>query len=88
MPADKPNRKLAARKRRLTETIEILSQLEFGPKQRNEIAAYTIAGALPDILQASSVAVISPLAGETAGVTCCGNDRGKIVMERQSFAVA
>jgi type II restriction enzyme len=39
MPADKPNRKLAARKRRLAETIEILTQLEFAPKQRNEIAA-------------------------------------------------
>ncbi len=42
MPADKPNRKTAARKRRLAETIEALAALEFGPKQRNETAAYTL----------------------------------------------
>ena len=42
MPADKPNRKTAARKRRLAETIEALTDLEFGPKQRNETAAYTL----------------------------------------------
>ncbi len=42
MPADKPNRKTAARKRRLAEAIEALIALQFGPKQRNETAAYTL----------------------------------------------
>jgi len=42
MPADKPNRKAAARKRRLAEAIEALTALQFGPKQRNETAAYTL----------------------------------------------
>ncbi len=39
MPAAKPTRKVIAIKRRVTETIAILTELEFGPKQRNEIAA-------------------------------------------------
>jgi len=42
MPADKPNRKTAARKRRLAEAIAALTALQFGPKQRNETAAYTL----------------------------------------------
>src|ERR1700679_4284199 len=42
MSADKPNRKAAARRRRLAETIEALTSLQFGPKQRNETAAYTL----------------------------------------------
>jgi hypothetical protein len=42
MPATKPKRKVAARKRRLAETIAALTALHFGPKQRNETAAYTL----------------------------------------------
>ncbi len=42
MPPDKPNRKTVARKRRLAESIHALTDLEFGPKQRNETAAYTL----------------------------------------------
>ena len=42
MPPDKPNRKTVARKRRLAESIQALTDLEFGPKQRNETAAYTL----------------------------------------------
>ncbi len=42
MPADKPSRKTTARKRRLAEAIEALTALQFGPKQRNETAAYTL----------------------------------------------
>ena len=52
MPADKPNRKTAARKRRLAEAIGALIALEFGPKQRNETAAYTLLALLdlqPDV---------------------------------------
>jgi hypothetical protein len=42
MPADKSNRRAATRKKRLAETIEALTDLQFGPKQRNETAAYTL----------------------------------------------
>lgn len=42
MPADKPNRRTAARKQRIAEAIEALTALQFGPKQRNETAAYTL----------------------------------------------
>ena len=42
MPADKFNRKAVAKKRRLTETIDALTALQFGPRQRNETAAYTL----------------------------------------------
>lgn len=42
MPDNKPISKAAARKRRLTETINALTALQFGPKQRNEISAYTL----------------------------------------------
>jgi hypothetical protein len=65
MPADKPNRKGPARKRRLAETIEVLNALQFGPKQRNETAAYTLLALLnlqPDVPWAEAQA---PLCGIT-----------------------
>lgn len=65
MPADKPNRKTAARKRRLAEAVEVLTDLQFGPKQRNETAAYTLLALLdlqPDSPWANSQA---PLRGIT-----------------------
>jgi BsuBI/PstI restriction endonuclease domain/BsuBI/PstI restriction endonuclease HTH domain len=65
MPANKPNRKAAARKRRLGETIEALTSLQFGPKQRNETAAYTLLALLdlqPDVPWAEAQA---PLCGIT-----------------------
>ena len=65
MPAAKPNRKISARKRRLAETIEVLTELEFGPKQRNEIAAYTLLALLdlqPEAIWADAQA---PLRGIT-----------------------
>ena len=65
MPADKPNRITAARKRRLAETIEALTALQFGPKQRNETAAYTLLALLdlqPDVSWADAQA---PLRGIT-----------------------
>ena len=40
MPAAKPSRKAAAK--RLAESVEALTALQFGPKQRNETAAYTL----------------------------------------------
>ena len=42
MPSNKTGRKSAARKRRLAEAIEALTALQFGPKQRNETAAYSL----------------------------------------------
>lgn len=46
MSASKSSRKEVARRRRRDEAIEILTALEFGPKQRNESAAYTLLAAL------------------------------------------
>ena len=65
MPAAKPNRKAAVRKRRLAETIAALTALQFGPKQRNETAAYTLLALLdlqPDAAWADAQA---PLRGIT-----------------------
>lgn len=63
MILDKPKSKKAARKERLTETIEVLTALQFGPKQRNETAAYTLLALLdlqPDTTWANAQA---PLRG-------------------------
>lgn len=65
MPADKPNRKLAVKKQRLMETIAALTALQFGAKQRNETAAYTLLALLdlrPDVPWAAAQA---PLRGIT-----------------------
>lgn len=42
MASNKPDRSINAPTPRLTEAIEALTALQFGPKQRNEIAAYTL----------------------------------------------
>jgi hypothetical protein len=65
MPAGKPNRKAVIRKRRLAEAVEALTALQFGPKQRNETAAYTLLAMLdlkPDAPWAEAQA---PLRGIT-----------------------
>jgi BsuBI/PstI restriction endonuclease domain/BsuBI/PstI restriction endonuclease HTH domain len=65
MAAAEPNRKATVRKRRLAEAIEILTDLQFGPRQRNETAAYTLLALLdlkPDAAWADSQA---PLCGVT-----------------------
>jgi hypothetical protein len=65
MPANKPARIDESRKRKLTEAIELLSALHFGPKQRNETAAYTLLALLdlrPEIHWAEAQA---PLCGVT-----------------------
>ena len=52
MPTNKPNRLGESRKQRLTETGKILTALQFGPRQRNETAAYTLLALLdlrPDV---------------------------------------
>jgi len=65
MPADKPKSKAAIRKRRLAEAVETLTALQFGPKQRNETAAYTLLALLdlkPDVAWSYAQA---PLCGIT-----------------------
>lgn len=42
MAADKPVRASTLRKHRLQESMDVLTALQFGPKQRNETAAYTL----------------------------------------------
>jgi hypothetical protein len=52
MPSNNPTRLDESRKRRLTETVEILTALQFGSRQRNETAAYTLLALLdlrPDV---------------------------------------
>ena len=77
MPAAKPNRKAAVRKRRLAETIEALTALQFGPKQRNETAAYTLLALLelqPDGAWADAQA---PLCGITPIIEFISTSYGK-----------
>jgi hypothetical protein len=65
MPAHKPNRSNKSRKQRLVEAGEILAALRFGPRQRNETAAYTLLALLelgPDVAWAAAQA---PLRGIT-----------------------
>ena len=65
MSSAKPSRKAAARKQRLAEAIAALTALEFGLKQHNEIAAYTLLALLdlqPDVSWADAQA---PLRGIT-----------------------
>jgi hypothetical protein len=42
MSANQPKRSEQYKKQRLTEAVEVLTALEFGPKQRNETAAYAL----------------------------------------------
>ena len=65
MPADKPNRKAAAQKKRLAETIDVLTALQFGPKQRNRGAACTLLALLYLQPDASWADAQSPLLGIT-----------------------
>ncbi len=68
MPTNKPNRLDGARKHKLAQTGEILTALQFGPKQRNEIAAFTLLALLdlrPDIPWSKAQA---PLRGITPAI--------------------
>jgi len=65
MAADKSDRKATARKRRLAETIETLTALQFGPKQRNETAAYTLLALLDLKPDAGWADCQAPLCGIT-----------------------
>jgi hypothetical protein len=65
MPTDKPNRLASSRKRRLSETGEALRALQFGPKQRNETAAYTLLALLDLRSDVSWANAQAPLRGIT-----------------------
>ena len=65
MSEAKPNRKAVARKRRLAETIAALIALQFGPKQRNETAAYTLLALLDLQPHATWADAQAPLCGIT-----------------------
>ena len=76
MPADKPIRKAAARRRRLAEAIDALTSLQFGPRQRNETAAYTLLALLdlqPDMPWMDAQA---PLCGITPVIDFIANAYG------------
>lgn len=65
MAGDNRRRKTGNRKRRLAEAVKALTALQFGPKQRNETAAYTVLALLglkPDTMWAEAEA---PLCGIT-----------------------
>lgn len=56
---------MAVRKRRLKEAIQALTALQFGPKQRNEIAAYALLALLDLKPEAPWSAAQAPLCGIT-----------------------
>ena len=96
MASDKPDRKSIARKRRLAEAIEALTALQFGPKQRNDTAAYTLL-ALLDLPPAKEWSEAeSPLRGitpiidfiaEAYGIRYAPNTRETIRDEAVKFFV-
>ncbi len=65
MPINKPNRKATSRKKRLAEAILALTSLKFGPKQRNETAAYTLLALLDLQSDAAWSDAQAPLRGIT-----------------------
>lgn len=65
MPVNKPVRRTLAKKRRLAEAIAALTALQFGPKQRNETAAYTLLALLDLKCDASWFVAQAPLCGIT-----------------------
>ncbi len=65
MAAEKPLRKAAVRKNRLAEAIQALTALQFGPKQRNEVAGYTLLALLDLAPDVAWSAARDPLRGIT-----------------------
>jgi hypothetical protein len=76
MPANRSKRSAQPRKRRLAEAIEVLTALEFGPRQRNETAAYSLLALLdlrPELPWADAQA---PLLGITPIIEFVANTYG------------
>jgi hypothetical protein len=65
MPKDKSKQKTSSRKRRLAEAIEVLTALQFGSKQRNETAAYTLLALLELQFDVAWAEAQAPLCGIT-----------------------
>ena len=65
MPTDNPSPNSAVIKHRLTEAIEALTALQFGSKQRNETAAYTLLALLELQPEARWAEAQAPLCGIT-----------------------
>ncbi len=96
MPASKSQRISAARKRRLAEAIETLTDLRFEPRQRNETAAYTLLALLDLSPKAPWSEAQAPLCGitpiinfiaESYGVRYAPNTRETIRDEAVKFFV-
>jgi hypothetical protein len=96
MPANKPNVPKKSKKQKLAETIEALTALEFGPRQRNETAAYTLLAMLdlrPEIPWAGAQAPlrgITPIidfVAEAYGVRYAPNTRETIRDDAVKFFV-
>jgi BsuBI/PstI restriction endonuclease domain/BsuBI/PstI restriction endonuclease HTH domain len=65
MPANKPNLADEFRKRKLIEASDTLTALQFGPRQRNETAAYTLLAILDLRSDATWAEAQAPLRGIT-----------------------
>jgi hypothetical protein len=65
MAPNKPDRKNTARKQKLAEAIDALTALQFGPKQRNDTAAYTLLALLNLAPEKTWREAESPLRGIT-----------------------
>jgi hypothetical protein len=96
MPASRSDRVEESKKRKLTETVEILTALDFGPKQRNETAAYTLLALLdlrPELTWAEARAPlrgITPIidfVAEAYGVRYAPNTRETIRDDAVKFFV-
>src|SRR3989338_2257338 len=66
----------AAKKRRLKEAMEVLKSLGFGPKQSNEVAAYTFLALLDLAPNAPWSAASNPLRGITPIIEFIGKAYG------------
>ena len=76
MPATKPKRLKTVRKKRLADAIKALTALQFGPRQRNEVAAYTLLALLDLKADAEWVAADAPLRGITPVIEFIANAYG------------
>ncbi len=65
MAATSARARAAARKRKLREAMEILKLLGFGPRQTNEVAAYTFLALLDLVPNVPWSAASNPLRGIT-----------------------
>src|SRR5262249_12938761 len=96
MPANQLNRSEQSKKQRLAQAIEALTALEFGPKQRNETAAYSLLAMLdlrPELTWADAQAPLHGLTptidfvAEAYGVRYAPNTRETIRDDAVKFFV-